>query len=104
VVIYWGEKQGTHGADVVSYNLRTKQVTLWDVKYRSKSRTIRPSTTFAKDSGPLANAIRKARDGIRDSHLSPADKEAALNSLKAIFETRTIGAGNAKNSTLGDHK
>jgi hypothetical protein len=104
VVIYWGEKIGTHGADVVSYNLRTKQVTLWDVKYRSASRTIRPSTTFAKDSGPLANAIRKARDGIRDSRLSPADKEAALNSLKAIFETRTIGAGKAKNSTLGDHK
>jgi hypothetical protein len=105
VVIYWGEKIGTHGADVVSYNLRTKQVTLWDVKYRSDYRTIRRSNTFKKGSDALDNAVQKALEAIPRSALSPADKHAAQSSLENnTYEARTIGAGNAKNSTFGDNK
>src|SRR5262249_52980805 len=34
VVIHWGSPIGSHGADVVSVNLRTGEVTLWDAKFR----------------------------------------------------------------------
>jgi hypothetical protein len=105
VVIHWGEKIGAHGPDVVSYNLRTKTVTLWDVKWRGSPTRVQSSTTFKKGSDPLANALGQARRAIGGSGLSTADKEAAVASIKrGTFQTRTLGMGQAKNSTVGDHR
>jgi hypothetical protein len=105
VVIYWGIKSGAHGPDVISYNLKTRIVTLWDVKWRGSPMRIRPSTTFRADSRPLANSLQIARLAIKNSQLSSADKDAAFKSLdNKTFETRTLGAGASKNSTFGDHQ
>lgn len=45
-VIHWGDVIGTHHADVVSVNVKTGEVTLWDAKYRSRGDRLRPSETF----------------------------------------------------------
>jgi hypothetical protein len=104
VVIYWGQRQGKHGADVITYNLKTKIVTLWDVKYRSSPVRLQPSKTFSKDSS-REKTLDQARKAIHDSGLSPADKSSALLSLaNRSYQTRTLGAGNAKNSTIGDDR
>jgi len=104
VVLYWGEAIGTHGSDVVSYNLETKRITLWDAKYRGDAVGIAGSKTFT-DKQRLSNALVKAKDAIYSSSLSAEDKAAAINSIKdKLFNTRTAGMGSAKNSTFGDHK
>lgn len=104
VVIYWGAKIGAHGPDVVSYNLKTKTVTLWDVKWRGSPRSIQRSRTFKHDSDALANALEIAKRAINSSRLSEADKLAAWKSIeKGTFQTRTLGMGQSKNSTFGDH-
>ena len=104
VVIYWGQHQGKHGADVITYNLKTKVVTLWDVKYRSSPVRLQPSKTFSKDSS-REKTLDQARKAIQDSGLSPSDRSSALLSLaNRSYQTRTLGAGNAKNSTIGDDR
>src|SRR5262249_47267156 len=46
VVIHWGSPIGSHGADIVSVNLKTGEVTLWDSKFRGKRVRIQESSTF----------------------------------------------------------
>jgi len=105
VVILWGKKIGAHGADVVSYNLKTRTVTLWDVKWRGKPVRIRSSTTFEQDSNTLAHALEEATRAVRESKLTEHNKEAAIRSIRTgTFQTRTLGTGQAKNSTFGDHQ
>ena len=100
-MIYWGEVIGTHGSDIVSYNLETKIVTLWDAKYRGKAVGLAGSKTFVENSGPLNNALSKAVDAVKMSNLTEADKLKALESIRiGNYSTRTVGAGEAKNSTL----
>ena len=104
-VIFWGQRIGAPGADVVSYNLKTKTVTLWDVKWRGKPVRLRPSTTFEQGSKPLTNALKQASDAVWASKLSKQHKDAAIESINTkAFQTRTLGAGNAKNSTFSDHR
>ena len=100
-IVRWGDPIGSHGADVVSVNIKTGQVTLWDSKFRSGSVRIQPSQTFQKEPS-LDNAIRRAADSIEADTTLPADiRAAALQNLEERhFTTRTVGAGNAKNSTL----
>lgn len=81
-VLFWGQKIGAHGADAVSYNLRTRIVTLWDVKWRSAPVRIPPSKTFEKDSNPLKNAVRQAVDAVKASRLSEVHKAAAIQSIR----------------------
>ena len=98
----WGKMQGTHGADVITYNLKTKRITLWDDKFRSAYVRLMPSRTFEDDSRALANAVQEARNAIRASQLSPADQAAARASIRNnTFLRRTHGSGNAMNSTIG---
>ena len=82
-------------------NIRTGEVTLWDSKLRSQPTTIKPSPTFEKAS-TLENAIRKAEDALKENTTLPTQiRQAALNNLSVKkVTTRTVGAGNAKNSTL----
>jgi filamentous hemagglutinin len=102
VVVHWGKPVTANGADVISVNQRTGVVTLWDSKMRGASVTIEPSSTFAPGSGPLANAIKQAKVALaKDKSLTPAIRAKALENLeKRAVQTRTVGAGAVKNSTL----
>jgi hypothetical protein len=101
VVVRWGDPIGSHGADVISVNTKTGKVTLWDAKYRSASVRIQPTETF-QDPETLGNAIREAKQTIEANTSLPADiRTAALKNLnKGQVTTRTVGSGNARNSTL----
>ena len=101
VVVSWGNKIGTHGADVISVNMKTGEVTLWDAKYRGSPRTIQPSETFQKGAS-RDNAIKQATDAIQENETLPPDvKGAALKKLlNREVRTRTTGEGQARNSLL----
>ena len=97
----WGDPIGRHGADVISVNTKTGQVTLWDSKYRSGNVRIKPTQTFQNPKA-RSNAIGKAEEAIEANTTLPPDiRAAALRNLKqGQVTTRTVGAGNARNSTL----
>jgi hypothetical protein len=101
VVVEWGDRIGTHGADAITVNLRTGEVILWDSKYRSSPTKIKPSPTFQKPE-PRNNAVQQAIDSIQENTVLPDRiKAIAIDNLEdRRFRTRTVGAGNAKNSTL----
>ena len=100
-VVYWGDKIGTHGADVISVNMKTGRVTLWDAKFRSNPVRIKASTTFIK-TDPLNNAVNEAILEINNNITLPADiRLRAIQNLRAgSYRTRTVGMGAAKNSVL----
>jgi hypothetical protein len=105
VVLMWGKKMGKQGPDVISYNLKTKTVTLWDDKFRSKPSRISSSSTFRTHSNSLASSRREAIEAVRTSQLSPEDKSEALRSIQTRgFRAGTHGSGNAKNSTFEYHR
>jgi len=58
-VIRWGDPIGSHGSDVISVNVRSGEVTLWDSKYRGIARTVQQSQTFS-DPARLQNAVNEA--------------------------------------------
>jgi hypothetical protein len=101
VVVHWGKPVPANGPDVISVNTKTGEVTLWDSKYRGSPRKIQPSSTFQGDR-TRENAIRQAVEAIKtDTSLPPSIKRAALANLEdRRVRTRTVGAGNARNSTL----
>lgn len=103
-VVRWGDPIGSHGADVISVDTQTGDVTLWDSKYRSADVTIQESPTFAAGSNARANAIQQAIDTIdQNTSLSPSIRQQALdNLLNGQVKTRTVGFGNAKNSVFGN--
>jgi hypothetical protein len=94
--------EASHGADVISVNMRTGEVTLWDAKFRSANVAIQPSPTFAPNSPRLQNAINEAITTIQNNQALPASvRQAALRNLQqGNVTTRTVGFGNAQNSTL----
>ncbi len=100
-VVRWGDPIGAHGADVISVNTLTGEVYLWDAKYRSAATALTESATFRQQDS-LGNALREARDAIRDtSLLAPDVKARALDNLRLqLFYTRTVGYGEARNSTI----
>jgi hypothetical protein len=105
VVLFWGKVIGTQRGDVISYNLQTRIVTLWDSKWRGTPVRIQPSKTFKKDSDSLSQSLEEAKAAIEASRLSETHKRAAIKSInERTFQTRTLGAGQAKNSTFGDHR
>jgi hypothetical protein len=101
VVVSWGAKIGIHGPDVVSVNMKTGEVTLWDSKFRSASRKIEPSPTFQKPTS-RAKSIEQAKAAIMDNTTLPESvKQIALQNLEDMrVQSRTVGAGNIRNSTL----
>ena len=99
-VVRYGDAVGTHGADVVSVNSSTGEVSLWDNKFRSGANGLQPSNTFQPGSSALANAIAQAKEAVDASNLPQAIKDIAYRNLDAgNFTTNTVGAGNARNST-----
>jgi len=102
VVVRWGDPIGANGADVISVNQKTGEVTLWDGKFRSRNQRIQPSPTFEPGSETLKNAIKEAVTTIENNQTLPANiRKAALRNLELDkVTTRTVGFGNAKNSTL----
>ncbi|WP_197386221.1 hypothetical protein [Ralstonia pseudosolanacearum] len=100
-VVRYGDAVGTHGADIVSVNVSTGEVTLWDNKYRSGTTMLNPSPTFDPDSSALRGALRDAVTAIRGSNLPDAVKLTAVqNALRGNVTTNTVGAGAARNSTI----
>lgn len=109
-VVRWGDPIGAHGADVISVNTKTGDVTLWDAKYRGSDVRIQHSTTFRiranlrpGELSPRDKAIRQARETLEaDEMLPPAIRQRALDNLKkGAVKTRTVGYGRALNSTIG---
>ncbi|MBB3646726.1 adhesin HecA-like repeat protein, partial [Rhizobium sp. BK619] len=96
-VLRYGDAAGTHGADIISIDMNTGDIFLWDNKFRSGYTTVKSSPTFDVNSDALKNALRQARDAVDD--LPNALKDKALENLKqGNFTTNTVGSGNAKNS------
>jgi filamentous hemagglutinin len=107
-VVRWGDPIGSHGSDVISVNVQTGEVTLWDSKFRSGNVKVQPSQTFCLDpttgqpTARFQNAIDEAVRTIRSNQsLPPHIRQKALANLRnGNVRTRTVGFGNAKNSTL----
>ncbi|NKA93517.1 hemagglutinin [Ralstonia solanacearum] len=100
VVVRYGDAVGTHGADVVSVNSSTGEVTLWDNKFRSGATKLDASPTFTSNSNALNNALRDATSSIENSNLPDSVKQLALSNVeRGNVTTNTVGAGAAKNST-----
>ena len=95
-----GDKVGTHGADIVSVNTVTGEVTLWDSKFLSGERRIGESTTFSGATTREAAKV-EAISAIGASDLTMAQKQLATSKVQAgDFVTKTVGSGNAKNSVI----
>lgn len=101
-VLRWGDGTGTNGSDIVSVDLKTNTVVLWDNKYRSNGGTLELSSTFnkyaktetGKDSNAWANAKNEAIEAIQKSNI-PNDLKVKLiaDVDNGNFETRTVGSG-----------
>lgn len=99
-VISYGGAIGTHGADVVSVDVKTGDVTLWDNKFRSSTQSVPSSPTFAPQSNALNGAINQAMNDIDASSLPQSVKDTAIQNLRnGNFNANTVGSGAAKNST-----
>ncbi|MGN7840299.1 VENN motif pre-toxin domain-containing protein, partial [Stenotrophomonas sp. 22385] len=101
VVVKYGDIIGRNGADVISVDVKTGAVTLWDNKFRSGPAPIKDSPTFASDSNALESAVREAMESVRASNLPAATKAKAIEQLSdGTFSAHTVGSGSAKNSTI----
>jgi len=99
-VVQYGDAIGTHGADVVSVDSATGEVTLWDNKYRSSAQNVPSSPTFTPGSNALDGAVSDAQTAIRNSNLPDSVKQQAIQNLRdGNFNANTVGSGAAKNST-----
>ncbi len=99
-VVQYGDAIGTHGADVVSVDSATGEVTLWDNKYRSSATSVPSSPTFTLGSSALDGAVSDAQTAIRNSTLPDSVKQQAIQNLRdGNFKANTVGSGAAKNST-----
>lgn len=89
---------GRHGADVISVDVKTGEVTLWDSKYRSGDVKLGESPTFTKESSRRF-AIQEAIDAVTDSKLPDDIKNKSLFFLRSnTFKANTVAAGNARSS------
>jgi hypothetical protein len=89
---------GQNGADLISFNTLTKQVTFWDAKFRSAVVVVKQSKTFV-NTATRENCIQEAIQYINSSQspLTAAQKAEALQSIRnETYQLRTIGQGNAK--------
>ncbi|HEY5411636.1 MAG TPA: hypothetical protein VIJ94_13020, partial [Caulobacteraceae bacterium] len=103
-VVHWGDPIGANGADVVSVNRPTGDVTLWGAKSRSANVRIQHSPTFEIGGQPREKAISQAMQRLTADTTLPSNvRRKALQNLAAKrVQTRTFGYGNAKNSVVGN--
>ena len=103
-VVRWGDVIGSHGADVISVNTQTGDVTLWDAKLRSAEVRIQESSTFRARSDAREHAIQQAIETIEtDTTLPSSIRQRALENVeRKQINTRTVAFGNAKNSIIGN--
>ena len=101
VVLKYGDKIGAHGSDVLTVNLKTAEVELWDSKFRQAPTSGKVSPTFTKEPA-LGKAIREARILVNESNtLPPKIKAMALQNLKkGNVTTYTVGQGGVKSSEI----
>nr|WP_246781075.1 hemagglutinin repeat-containing protein [Rhizobium sp. BK602] len=98
-VLRYGDAVGTHGADVISVDVNTGDVFLWDSKFRNSVVSIKSSPTFTPGSNSLNNALQQAEQEIRKSTLPQSIKDKATANLDAgEFTANTVGTASAKNS------
>ena len=94
---------GTNGEDIISFNVNTGKVTLWDAKFRSAAQILKKSGTFLNPQN-LANAIAEAKEAIEASSLSEANKERAMASINGAegtgYNVFTAGEAYAPNSVI----
>ncbi|HWV14976.1 MAG TPA: hemagglutinin repeat-containing protein [Cellvibrio sp.] len=99
VVVSYGDKVGTHGADIISVDSVTGEVTLWDNKFRNNPGNIQQSPTFKEGSNRLNEAIEEARIAIIMSDLPENIKQESLKNIRSgNYITNTVGDGSSKNS------
>lgn len=99
-VLKYGDVIGRNGSDVISVNVLTGEVILWDSKFRSSPKTIPESTTFTSPTASEA-ALEEALDVIRSSNLNSGTKlKAVQNVLEQNITTITAGAGEVRNSIV----
>jgi hypothetical protein len=103
-ILKYGDKAGTNGADIITYNSETGKVTLWDVKYRSNAVTLNDHSPTFTNPDRLTAAREEAIDIVKQSDLPPEHKmkaiEALTNPTRETVELRTVGAGKVKNSIV----
>jgi hypothetical protein len=100
VIVKAGGPVTQNGADIVSFNKNTGQVTLWDNKALKDAEMVQPSKTFTKESS-RAKALENAGKAIDASNLPEAEKAAARNAIKeGNVRYITHGSGVAKNSVV----
>ncbi|SFM95000.1 hemagglutinin repeat-containing protein, partial [Rugamonas rubra] len=98
VVIKYGDAIGRKGADIISVDVSSGDVTMWDSKFRSSSKNIGNSPTF-ENARTLNSAVLEAIDSISSSRLPPAVRDAAIRNLEnRSCSTHTVGSGSVKNS------
>ncbi|MDC5425150.1 DUF637 domain-containing protein [Acinetobacter baumannii] len=100
VVLKYGDAIGRNGSDIISVDIKTGNVYLWDSKYRSSNSKLGASTTFT-NSTTRTNAVNEALTTIRQSNLPESVKQVALKNLNdGTFTTYTVATGNSKNSVI----
>ncbi|MFK0165925.1 hemagglutinin repeat-containing protein [Rhizobium sp. NPDC090279] len=98
-VLKYGDAVGTHGADIISVDVKTGDIFLWDSKFRSSAVSIKSSPTFTPGSDALNNALQQAEQEIRKSTLPQSIKDKAISNLDAgEFTANTVGTASARNS------
>lgn len=105
IVLKWGDSDGTNGSDIVSVDLKTNTVVLWDNKYRSDDKKkLELSRTFDKDaltkkgnpSGACDGAKDEAIKAIRastDPKIQAISNKLIADLLQGNVETHTVGSG-----------
>ncbi|MCF0265690.1 DUF637 domain-containing protein [Acinetobacter guillouiae] len=100
IVLKYGDVVGRHGSDIISVDVSTGKVFLWDSKYRSANSNLGVSPTFL-DGPKRISAINEAQNTIRASNLPANIKLQAIDNLeKGTFTTYTVATGNSKNSIV----
>jgi hypothetical protein len=101
-VVKYGDAIGKNGADLVSVNVKTGEVTLWDAKYRSNPANVGESPTFTNYT---QTTRQDAIDSIMNSNLDISIKQkAVLNLSTDNFKAITAGQGQVKQTIISVFK
>ncbi|KAF1022549.1 MAG: hypothetical protein GAK29_03168 [Acinetobacter bereziniae] len=100
IVLKYGDAIGRNGSDIISVDVSTGRVYLWDAKYRSANSKLGISPTFVNASS-RTNAIEEAKNAVSKSNLPQNIKDISIKNLNdQTFTTYTVATGNSKNSVV----
>ncbi|WHA53463.1 hypothetical protein [Acinetobacter pittii] len=100
VVLKYGDAIGRNGSDIISVDIKTGNVYLWDSKYRSSNSKLGASPTFTNPTTRV-NAVDEALRAVQSSNLPSSIKDIARDNLnKGTYTTYTVATGNSKNSVV----